>query len=267
MIAAEPPTTRERALNIPGLLLGWIVLLLAIQAVREWVDEGTDLRLLLESAFIPAPWSVAFGFASVEDVLGAAERGSSDPQITALRIALARYLTAEAPWTPWSWLSYAFLHGSWTHVVLNSVWLAAFATPVMKRAGAARSLALAVATALGGALAQWIADPLGVQPTIGASAVVSGFMGAAATFIFARPTWPHTGPTGRWSFLAHRGVITFLGVWLAANLLFGVVAAPLGIGEGAIAWQAHIGGLLAGLVLFPLIDPDGAPARRLASGA
>ncbi len=258
---------RERAINVPGLLLGWVALLLAIQAVRGLLDDADDLRVVLELSFVPAPWSVALGLASPDDVLRAAEAASGDPQASAFRVALARYMTAESV-RPWTWLSYAFLHGSWTHVVLNSVWLAAFGTSVVRRAGIGRSLALGVATALGGAVAQWISDPLGVLPVIGASAIVSGFMAAAATFMYASrpgPDWAGAGwsPSrrgGRYAFLRNRNALVFLGIWLAVNLLFGVIAVPLGLSEGAIAWQAHIGGLVAGLALFPLIDPGPPPA-------
>jgi membrane associated rhomboid family serine protease len=46
----------------------------------------------------------------------------------------------------------------------------------------------------------------------------------------------------------------FLGVWFATNLLFGAVAGPLGITDASIAWEAHIGGFLVGLLIFPLVD-------------
>jgi membrane associated rhomboid family serine protease len=50
-------------------------------------------------------------------------------------------------------------------------------------------------------------------------------------------------------------VLAFLGVWFALNLLFGLGSLSLDGGEQAIAWQAHIGGFLAGLLAFALFDP------------
>ena len=50
-------------------------------------------------------------------------------------------------------------------------------------------------------------------------------------------------------------VLVFLGVWFAINLLFGIGSLPDVLGSGTVAWQAHIGGFLAGLLLFPLFDP------------
>ena len=122
---------------------------------------------------------------------------------------------------------------------------------------------LAAVASLCGALAHWLAHPLGVQPMIGASAIVSGLMGAAATFVFERPHDLAPAPARGIArvgqalrrVLANRTALFFLLSWFVMNLAFGVLATPLGIADAAIAWEAHIGGLLAGLLLFPLIDP------------
>jgi membrane associated rhomboid family serine protease len=50
-------------------------------------------------------------------------------------------------------------------------------------------------------------------------------------------------------------VLAFLVVWFALNLLFGIGSLSLDGGEQAIAWQAHIGGFLAGLLAFAAFDP------------
>lgn len=274
-----PQARRERAVNLPPLVVGAIVVLLAIQAGRGLVSNATDLSFLVDFSFIPAQWSLTLGAATAEDVVGAAGRGVADVDLVALRKALARYVAGAGSAPLWSPLSYAFLHGSWMHVGLNALWLAAFAAPVVTRAGNLRSVALAAATAIGGGIAQWLVDPLSVQPMIGASAVVSGFMAAAATFIFnpagpANPLQPDL-ETG-WSFLTNRKALLFLAAWFGMNLLFGIAAGPLGLTDGAIAWEAHIGGLLVGLFLFPLLDPTrhgrgrssiGEPPRRPPSRA
>jgi hypothetical protein len=56
--------------------------------------------------------------------------------------------------------------------------------------------------------------------------------------------------------------LTFLLTWFGCNILFGAFATPLGIGEATVAWEAHIGGFLAGLFAFALFDPtpDQGPA-------
>ena len=268
MSSRDPGRPRERAINMPTSLLVAIALLVAIHAVRVWLDEAEDVRLLLAFSFIPAPWSMALGYASPDDLVRATEQAGGDPDAQELRAALARYVAQQGAGA-WTWLTYSALHGSWMHVGLNGVWLAAFGTSVVRRAGALRASCLAAAAAIGGAAAQWLSDPLSVQPVIGASAVVSGFMAAAATFIFVKPQaafWLPPQPVRRWDFLRNRNALVFLGVWFAGNLLFGLAAIPLDLADGAaVAWQAHIGGLVAGLLLFPLLDPG--PSPRMEHGA
>jgi membrane associated rhomboid family serine protease len=89
-------------------------------------------------------------------------------------------------------------------------------------------------------------------------------MGAAALFVFERPPsyggWQPAVAPRRSSIaglLRNRSALTFLGTWFGINLLLGLAAVPLGIAEGGIAWQAHLGGLLAGLLVFPYLDPVG----------
>jgi membrane associated rhomboid family serine protease len=55
--------------------------------------------------------------------------------------------------------------------------------------------------------------------------------------------------------LTDRRVLLFLAVWFGTNYLFAVLARPLGITDASIAWEAHIGGFLVGLLLFPWLDP------------
>ncbi|NNM73264.1 rhomboid family intramembrane serine protease [Enterovirga aerilata] len=252
---------REPAVNLPGVVLGAILALVAIHLVRGWLSPMADAELLFGAGFIPARWSLAIGWAEAGEIIRAAAE-TGDPDLQAARAALAQFVVASGETRPWSLLTYALLHGSWMHVLLNCIWLAAFASPVVRRCGAGRAVALAAATTVGAALAQWLANPLSPQVMIGASGAVSGFMGAAALFVFTRPSpfrsWPagpRTERTSALDLLRNRSALFFLGTWLGINLLVGLVSQPLGIAEGGIAWQAHIGGLLTGLLVFPWLDP------------
>jgi membrane associated rhomboid family serine protease len=64
--------------------------------------------------------------------------------------------------------------------------------------------------------------------------------------------------------LRNRQVLIFLGIWFAANYVFAFVQ-PLGLMDASIAWEAHIGGFLAGLVVFPLLDPLPARPSRISA--
>lgn len=254
-----PAGSREPAINLPGLLTAFIAVLLAIHGLRALLSPLGDLDLLTRFSFLPGRWSAEFGWTDVEALVAHARDGL-DEEGAGIREGFARYVMEMPGPHAWTFLTYALLHGSWTHVVLNCVWLAAFGAPVVRRIGNLRSLVLALATALGGALTHWAANPQSLQPMIGASAIVSGVMAAASLFAFRpRRAGPRAGPAGRLALYADllrdRTAMMFLGSWFVLNIVFGLLAAPLGLVEGGIAWEAHIGGLAVGLLLFPLIDP------------
>jgi membrane associated rhomboid family serine protease len=59
--------------------------------------------------------------------------------------------------------------------------------------------------------------------------------------------------------LSDARVLIFVGVWFAVNIIFGVGSFSITGNEQPVAWQAHIGGFLAGLLLFTWFDPPGRP--------
>ncbi|MBV8836680.1 MAG: rhomboid family intramembrane serine protease, partial [Alphaproteobacteria bacterium] len=150
----------EPIFNVPAVVSGLLAILFAIHAVREWaLTPELDNELLWLFAFVPSRYDATIG-------LGAFPGG----------------VAADA----WTFITYAFLHGSWTHLGLNAVWLLAFGTPVARRFGAMRFLAFFAVTAAAGALAHLVAYSGERVPMIGASASISGFMAAAIRFAFQR---------------------------------------------------------------------------------
>jgi membrane associated rhomboid family serine protease len=102
-------------------------------------------------------------------------------------------------------------------------------------------------------------------PMVGASAAISGAMGAATRFVFQRGHalgfWrdperaAHAPALPLAASLRDPRVLAFVAVWFGVNLLFGVFSLGMPGVEQAIAWQAHIGGFLAGLLAFAAFDP------------
>jgi membrane associated rhomboid family serine protease len=242
-----------------------IALLVIVHAIRSTlIGPGSDLELLLELAVVPARWTAAWDPTQVDAILREAGSGLSARE-AAMRGALARYVLSDGGTRPWTALTYAFLHGSCAHVLLNGVWLAAFGTPVARRCGASRFLLLGALSAIGGALAHVVVNPTSIAPMVGASAAISGWMAAAARFVFASdrdllrglraPREAHERPRQTIPELfRNRAAAMFLVMWFASNLVFGFAAAPLGITDASVAWEAHIGGFLAGLMIFPWLD-------------
>jgi len=165
----------------------------------------------------------------------------------------------------WTFVTYALIHGSVGHLLLNAVWLLAFCSPLARRFGAVRFLAFMAATAAAGAAAHLVTHFGELLPMVGASASISGAMAAVMRFAFQRG-----GPLGLWrdredayrvpaaslaASLRDPRVLAFLLVWFGINVLFGLASIGMPGVEQAVAWEAHIGGFLAGLVVFAAFDP------------
>ncbi len=153
-------------------------------------------------------------------------------------------------------ITYAFLHGSAAHLLVNLVWLAAFGSPLANRLGVVRFALFWVVTGLAAAALHCAIYPHSEAPLIGASGAISGMMGAAARFAFrvdrsgGRASF--SGPALPISYvLRMRTVVTFLLVWMIANFVTGVYG--MGVGSGVtIAWEAHVGGFVVGFFGIPL---------------
>ncbi len=249
----DPSPRRERIFNVPGVVLALLIVLGVIHAVRDFIlSEPQDLQVLLRFAFIPARYDTTLF------ITGTFPGG----------------LGAEI----WSFVSYAFLHGDWVHLGVNAAWLLAFGSPLARRFGALRLLAFFAVTAVAGAFAHLATHTGELVPMIGASASISGAMAAAMRFVFQpggplRLRWGETGndhvaAISLGQALRDPRILVFLIVWLGVNLLFGLGGGTL-IGEGqSVAWQAHVGGFFAGLLLFGLFDPkspDTPPDDRAAA--
>ncbi len=156
-------------------------------------------------------------------------------------------------------IGHTFLHGDWTHLGLNMIWLVAFGSPVAYRLGWRRSLLFWAVTALGAVILHTIIYFGDSVPLIGASGAVSGFLGGAARFGFrSNQIHPRQGLAGPvyapLESLKLRGVLPFLTIWMAMNFAFG--SNIIGLSDGAsIAWEAHIGGLLTGFFAIAFLDP------------
>ena len=180
--AEEPaPPRREPIFAIPTVVVALIAALVGLYALFDFAAPAMQDSALRAFAFLPGRLTLAIWPERVSDLLA---RVATDPAALAEATLLRAYRVVPGTAQPWTLATYAFLHGSWTHVLLNSVWLVAFGPPVARRFGAARFLAFFAFTAVAGALTHWLFYPMDFAPLIGASAADSGLMAAATRFIF-----------------------------------------------------------------------------------
>ena len=230
---------REPILTLPGALTTYVLLLALIHGVRMLLPYDIDDVVIQMFGFIPKRYDstlLAIDF----------------PGGTGARV--------------WTFVTYSLLHANFTHIAVNVLWLLPFGSALARRFGALRFFVFMAVTAAAGALAHLVTHEHAVAPMIGASASVSGAMAAAIRFAFVQGSFlsfsrGDADAAARVPALslmrAFRDprVLGFLGVWFGVNIIFGVGSIAIGADGASVAWQAHIGGFLAGLVLFSLFDP------------
>lgn len=148
-----------------------------------------------------------------------------------------------------------FVHGGWAHVLLNAVGALAFGTPVARffgrgLAGALAYFAFFLVCGVLASLGYAFVNPGERAILVGASGAVSGLMGAASRLIAGHGS---LGP------MLSSPVIGMGAAWVIVNLLVGVLGIVPGMGDAQVAWEAHLFGYAAGLLL---IGPAGWALRR-----
>lgn len=165
-------------------------------------------------------------------------------------------------------MGHVFVHANIPHLAFNSLWLAIFG------AGVARRMALDSGkhgywnsflfmtffflSGAAGAILFYVGQPLSPSLLVGASGAISGLMGAAMRFVL-RPITP-MGSMAEHRALAPLGSAPVLGVsavYIGINLM-----TALGLDGAAgmnVAWEAHIGGYVFGLLAFPFFDSVARP--------
>ena len=150
-----------------------------------------------------------------------------------------------------SLLTCMFLHGGWLHLVGNMWFLWVFGNNVEDRLG---HVAFLVFYLLGGLVASachWMTGPLSTTPVIGASGAVATMLGAYAI------TWPWARVKSLVFLFVIVTVVDLpallvLGVWFLLQLI-SATNADLEMG-GGVAWWAHVGGFLTGMLLMPFVS-------------
>jgi membrane associated rhomboid family serine protease len=143
-----------------------------------------------------------------------------------------------------------FLHGSWLHLLGNMWFLWLFGNNIEDSMSHGRFVVFYLACGVAAALAQVLVDPDSVIPMVGASGAISGVMGAYLV-LYPRVRVFAIVPIGiipvsialpAWTMLLYWGALQFMGG------LSGLVAGQ----RGGVAFWAHVGGFVAGLVLVKL---------------
>ncbi len=157
-------------------------------------------------------------------------------------------VAAGAPLVPLAvpFLTAMFLHGSWAHILGNMLYLWVFGDNVEDRMGHLRYLLFYLIAGIIGSIAHVVANPTSRLPVVGASGAIAGVLGAYFVS-FPRARILTLVPLFFFITLVEVPAVFFLFLWFAIQLLNGL--GTYGLAVNPVAWWAHVGGFIAGLVL------------------
>src|SRR5438128_5199130 len=158
-------------------------------------------------------------------------------------------------------LSSMFLHGGWMHIIGNmwSLWI--FGDNVEDRMGPLRFVCFYLLCGLAAGLVHWFTNPDSTLPTVGASGAIAGVLGAYF-FLFPYARVIVLIPVLFLPLFFELPALVYLGFWALSQVLSGTLAL-VGPGDvGGVAWWAHVGGFMAGIVLHFLFVQRGDAYRQ-----
>jgi len=231
------------AINAPGVVIVLAGIMFLIHLGLEFASYDFANRTILTLAFSPARFLSPTELALVWPELG----GRSLPGGEIARVT--------------SFFSYAVLHGSWAHLVMNMVWMLAFGSVAARRLGPARFIVLSMlAAGVAAAFSMVLTWGTGAI-LVGASGAIAGQMAVAVRLIFAhggtlssslRKDLSQVPPEPLRLLFTNKSAVVFIAVWLGVDML---TASSGVLTDARIAWEAHLGGFLTGLLVFGWIDP------------
>jgi membrane associated rhomboid family serine protease len=146
-----------------------------------------------------------------------------------------------------------FLHGGWLHLIGNMWYLWIFGDNVEDTLGPVRFVLFYLLTGLAAGLTHYVLQPSSPVPTVGASGAISGVLAGYAT-LFPHARVVTLVPLGFFIQLMELPAVVLLVIWVIIQALSGLVS--FGVGQaGGVAWGAHVGGFVAGLLLVRILRP------------
>jgi membrane associated rhomboid family serine protease len=150
-------------------------------------------------------------------------------------------------------LSSMFMHGSFGHLFGNMLFLWIFGDNLEDRIGHLKFILFYLLCGVGAGVAQIVTDSGSIVPMLGASGAISGVLGAYVALFPKRKVKAIV--LGRIMIIP---AIIVLGIWFGMQVVFSLIT-PAGV--GGVAYAAHIGGFIVGLVLIKLFSIGTGPDR------
>ena len=147
-----------------------------------------------------------------------------------------------------------FLHGGFMHLASNMLYLWIFSDNVEDRLGHGRFLLLYLGSGVAAAVAQILISPRSSIPMVGASGAIAGVLGAYL-LLFPAARIVTLVPLGLFWETVELPSFVFLGIWFLLQWLYGITTIGQVADVGGVAFWAHIGGFVSGMVGILLLRP------------
>jgi len=146
-------------------------------------------------------------------------------------------------------LTSMFMHGGWLHIIINMWFLSIFGDNVEDVMGYSRFVVFYLLCGLGAAGTQLLLNPASRLPMVGASGAIGGVMGAYA-LLFPKAPVHMLVFLGFFFFKIVVPAYLMLGYWFLLQLISAIPS--IGQNEGGVAFGAHVGGFVCGIVLIKI---------------
>jgi membrane associated rhomboid family serine protease len=143
-----------------------------------------------------------------------------------------------------------FMHGGWTHIGGNMLFLFIFGDNVEKAFGHVRYLGFYLIAGIVASLAQVYSDPTSILPSLGASGAIAGVL---AAYIVLFPTNRVRVLFGY--FVTNVPAFVMIGVWAFIQFVNGFASTAISAQTGGVAYMAHVGGFIAGVLMTLALKP------------
>jgi len=251
------------ARGVPYVTIAIIVLNLLALVWTYTLDDRQQQQVVLHRGFVPARVKQLQDPQPIDINLRRLEQHKHLPVL--YEINEPERLEADAREIILSLFTAMFLHAGWVHFIGNMWFLLVFGNNIEARLG---HVLFAGFYLLGGLIAtavHWVQDPQSMVPVIGASGAVAAVLGAYVV------TFPHAKVRTLvflvvFVTIADLPALVVLGVWFLGQLLNATQTVGLGM-NGGVAWWAHVGGFLAGMILMYLLNSfTDRPPEEVAEG-
>jgi membrane associated rhomboid family serine protease len=234
----ENPTEHPAVITVAIIIANVLVFLL----VQGAGAQGPLARSVCDLGLIPG------------EILRTAKPGSG------VELAPGMYCLVDAAPKYWTVITSMFTHGGWFHLIGNMLFLWVFGNNIEDATGHGRFLLFYLLCGTAAAATQALISPHSVVPMVGASGAISGVLGAYLLLyprvrvhtLIILPIYITTVALPAW---------VMLGYWAALQLISGLGSLTQ-VEAGGVAFFAHVGGFITGLILVRLFASEDVLRRR-----